>query len=278
MNLLDKFNQFLLLFLETIRQFGRWRIWGVLFLYLVLHWLILYGHYQYVKTPFYGWLSPWIDLVGGDRSVAFSHYPQQFYYLGRFAGWAKLVVSLLVEGAILGFVAALFWRSFTGELVEGPRRSGVTRWINLVLAWAVLNGLMMAAGQLLPAIAGPWLTGPRRVLAFSYVVMPFFFTLIFAVMYFAIPRVAIMGENVLVAIGRSMAVFFRRPLTVFFAAFLVLVVPVLLNAVTSRPAGIIDGFRPELIYWLLAASLVIEMIANFFWMGTAVRFLIEPEE
>ena len=32
-----------------------------------------------------------------------------------------------------------------------------------------------------------------------------------------------------------------------------------------------------MVLWILLAGLVVEMIANFFWMGTAVRFLIEDE-
>lgn len=278
MNLLDKINQFLLLFVDTLRRLGNWRIWAVLLGYLALHWLVLYGFFRYVSTPFYGWLTPWVDFLGGDRASAFSHYPQHFFYLGRYAGWSKLLVSLLVEGPVLGLVATMFWRSFTNAPLEGPRRSMVARWFNLVLAWAVLNGLMMAVGHFLPTLASPWLNGPRRVLMFSYLVLPFFFALVFAIMYFALPRAAVLGENALVAIGRSVVQFVHRPFLAFFAACLILSVPMFLNAVTSRPASIIDGFRPELIYWLLSASLVFEMVANFFWMGTAVRFLIEPEK
>jgi len=278
MNLLDKINQFLLLFVETLRRLGNWRIWAVLLGYLALHWLVLYGHFRYVSTPFYGWLTPWIDFIGGDRAQAFSHYPQHFFYLGRYAGWAKLSVSLLIEGPVLGVVAMLFWRSFTKAPLEGPQRGVLGRWFNLVLAWAGLNALMMAVGHFLPTLASPFLNGPRRVLAFSYMVLPLCFAMVFAVLYFALPRVAVLGENAPLAIWRSVVQFVRRPFLAFFGAALILALPVFLNAVTSRPASIIDGFRPELVYWLLSASLVFEMVANFFWMGTAVSFLIEPEK
>jgi hypothetical protein len=278
MSFLDKVNQFVLLFVDTLRQFGRWRIWLVLGFYFLLHWLILYGHYEYVRAPFYGLLSPWIHWIAGNHASAFSHYPQHLYYLGRYAGWAKLLVSLLVEGAVLGAVASMFERGFTGESYLAGRRSWPVRWFNLTIAWAVLNGLMLAAGTYLPLLAGPHLTGPRRVLAFSYLVLPGCFALLLGVFFFAIPRVAIFGENCAQALWGSIVMFFHRPFTAFFAAAVILAVPAFLNAMTSRPASIIDRFRPELIYWLLTASLIAEMVSNFFWMGTAVRFLVEPED
>ena len=62
------------------------------------------------------------------------------------------------------------------------------------------------------------------------------------------------------------------------AAPFVLVFPFLLSVLAGQPGEIISRFRPELVYWLLLFGLIAEMFANFFWMGTAVRFLAESEE
>ena len=52
----------------------------------------------------------------------------------------------------------------------------------------------------------------------------------------------------------------------------------IVSAAAGRPVTIIEKFRPELVYWVLLAGLGFNLIASFFWMGTAVRFLIEEEE
>ena len=277
MNLLDSINQFLRLFVDTFRQVPRWRIWLPLVGYFLLQWLVLYAHYDFLAPPFYGLVSSWASLFGSDQATAFSHYPQHFLLLGKFSGWARLGIGLVLEGLVLGMIARLFHSCFTSQEHPGRRQSWLVRWLNLVVVWAVINALMVAAGALLPGWLAPLLDGPRRMLAFNFVLMPFIYTMVFSVFFLAIPAVSIRGENALVSLAKSLGFFFRRPFTVFSLAFFILAVPILLGALAGRPAGIIESFNPELIYWLLVTSLISEMVAYFFWMGTAVRLLSEPK-
>jgi hypothetical protein len=46
---------------------------------------------------------------------------------------------------------------------------------------------------------------------------------------------------------------------------------------TGRSGQIVQKFKPELVYWLLLAGLVVDILFFFFWMGTAVRFLVDEE-
>jgi hypothetical protein len=276
--LLDRINQFISLFLDTFRQIANWRIWLLLLGLFTVYWIILYAHYQYVSPVFYSVLTPWLRLFGGNEATAFGHYPQQFFYLTSVFGWAKLVAGLVLEGLMLGLVARLFARAF-GVTIPGPQNRSLTAmWLQLVLVWLVINGLTMLAGFALPAVAGPYLDGPRRLLAFSFVVMPFVFTLIFSLFLFAIPSVAVHGETSLRAIVSSLRLFLRRPFTCFFLSMILLAVPLLIGTICSWPVELIDRFNPELIYWLLLVSLAVEAVAGFLWMGTTVRFLAEPEE
>jgi len=257
--LLENVNQFVLLFFDTIRQVARWRIWLVLLVYYLLQWLSLYVLYDYPAGPLGGGVARWVSLFGPQEATAFGHYPQHFLLLGKVAGWAKLALGLVLEGLVLGMVASMFYRSFGGG------DTGVTTGSSFVVRWAT--------GQILPVWATPYLDGSRRVLAFSFVLMPFVFTLIFSVFLLAIPSVVIYKDHAFRAIGRSVRYFFRRPLSLFGLAAVILGLPILLGALASRPSGIVTSFKPELVYWILSVSLFIEMIAYFFWMGTAVRFL-----
>ncbi len=284
MRLIDRINQFVLLFIDTVRQFGMWRAWGLLLGYFLLNWLLLYSHYEFASPIFYGVSTFWMNLLshlvpgyGPDQIAAFSHYPQHLLFLGDVFGWTKLIVGLIVEGLVLGGVAYLFGQRFVPNPPAG-RRSFAATWVNLLIVWLVLNLFTVAAGLLLPQWLEPLLDGPRRVLAFSFVGMPLVFTFIFALFVYALPSVIVNRENAVKAVLRSLKMAVTRPFTSFFLAFAILFIPLFLGTLSGRPADIIDKFRPDLIYWLLVAGLAAEMIANFFWMGTAVRFLSESEE
>ncbi len=279
MNLLSAINQFILLLVDTLRQVLRGRLWLPLLAYLLVQWFVLYAHYAFLEPPFYGVISSWVSLFDSGQATAFGHFPQHFLLLGRYAGWAKLLVGLVFEGLVLGAVAAMFHRRFTGErLGLGDYRSWGLAWLNLAIAWVVLNALLWAAGSFLPSFFAPYLNGPRRLFAFSYVFMPAVFTGIFALLFTAIPAVVVYGDNGPAAVVRSIRLFFHRPFTIYGLGIVILAVPIFLGAVVSRPEVIIESFRPELVYWLLAASLVCETIAGFFWMGTAVRLFTELDD
>lgn len=277
MAFLERVNQFVSILLSVIRQLTQWRIWLVLIIYYVLQLLILYVHYDYPSGPLSVLITKWVSIFGEDMASAYGHYPQHFMLLGKISYWAKLGFGLIFEGLVLGTVASLFCRRFAGPVNETKVPSLGNRWFNLTLVWTIVNGLMLAAGQLLPGLLAQYLTGPRRILAFSFVLMPFIFTLIFSIFFLAIPSVVMYRDDVFKALGRSFRIFLRRPVTLFSLGLVILVIPILLGALASRPTGIVDSFKPELLYWILIASLLSEMIAGFFWMGTAVRFLIDEE-
>jgi len=276
--LLERINQFILLIIGTLRQFAQWRIWALLLPYYLLQWFVLYLLYSYPAGPLSGSVHGWSSLFGTERAAAFGHYPQHLLLLGEFSTWAKLLIGLVFEGLVLGLVASQFQRRFVGgQGLSAISRSLPWRWLNLTLVWAVINGLMLAAGQYLPSLLAPVLDGPRRLLAFSFVLMPLVFTAIFSVLFLAIPSVILFQDDALRAMVRSVRHFLRRPFTMFGLGIVILAVPILLGALASRPTGIVDSFKPELVYWILAGSLLAEMISAFFWMGMTVRYLSSEE-
>ncbi len=276
MSVLERVNNFFLLIVSPFRQFGYWRVWLLLGGFFLLNWLILYAHYDFLSPLFYGIVTAWSSLFGEQAGRMFSHYPQQFALMAELYGWAKLGVGLVLEGLVLGAAVRLFARRYGAGRETG--KSLAAAWIHLVIVWGVLNALTVAAGILLPEWLGPLLNGPRRLLVFSFVVLPFVFTVIFSLFFFAIPSVVVYGENAFRAIGRSLRIFSRRPLTCFFLSVVVLFLPLLCSAFGSYPDSIIERFKPELVYWLLLAGLFFEMIANFFWMSMATRFLVDFED
>ena len=280
MTIVASINRFIGLFVDTFRQFGRGRIWLVLLAYFLLNWLLLYSHYNFVSPVFYGFVKFWTGLFGEQQATGFTHYPGHFLLLPYFFGWAKFILGIVLEGAILGGVALMFYHGFL-QIAKEERatfKRVLSSWIHLVLAWLLINGLILLANLYLPDLLQQWLAGsPRRVRAFEFVVLPIIYVVILAVLFYMIPSVALFRENFLKALKRSLRLFIRNPFTSFFLSLLVLLVPVYVSIISGRSAQIIDKFKPELVYWLLLAGLVVDIFFYFFWMGTAVRFLVDEE-
>lgn len=281
-------NRLIDLVFGTFKQFGRGGVWLVLLVWFLVGWLLLLAHYHFTSPVFYGLISAWTSVFSEQAGAGFTHYPGHFLMMPYFFGWAKLVAGLVLEGAVLGAAALMFYRAYVARderLESGSSESTVSAtvlrfWAHLVLAWVVLNGLIVLFNMAVaPDILDPLLRySPRRQMFFDYVVLPGVYTLFLALFFFTIPSIVIYGESVFSALKRSFGIFFRNPFTCLVMAFVVMFVPVVIARMTDNAALIVTKFRPELVYWLLLVGLLADMVANFFWMGLAVRFLAYEEE
>jgi hypothetical protein len=277
MSFVASVNRLVLVFMDTFRQFLRGRIWLLLLGYYAFQWLVLYAHYQF-NCPVFHWLVSASLMSQADplARAAFSHYPAHFVLLPEVYGWAKFAVGVICEGLVFGAVAAVFQRQFLDRPVDAPRTSILKQWPNLAIIWIILNGLMLLVSYLLPKLLQSYLYSPKRVAAFSFIAMPAIFTFITALFFYALPLTVATGRNAFQAIGHGLKLFVRFPITTLVLSGIIVCIPVILAAITSGYATtIVEKFRPELVYWLLVVGLVAEMIASFFWMGTASRFIAD---
>jgi hypothetical protein len=279
MAIIRNLNHLVSVVLDSFKQLGRGRAWLALLIYTMILTIALLAHYQHLSPIFYGPVRSLTSLIDSDLSERFYHYPSHFLFLPWFFGWAKLILGVLLEGIFLGTAALVFWQSYSRTKIEGSLfKRALSLWPQFILVSILFNGLITAASFFLPQILQEYLGGsPRRQLALELGVLPFIYTLLLALFYVAIPAVAIYRESFVKAIGRSLRQFVRRPFSMLTMGLLVLLFPILFSALASHPDFIIDKFRPELVFWVLMVGLVVEMIANFFWMSTAVRFLADEE-
>ncbi len=281
MKVIDSINRTIGLFIETMRQIGAGRIWLWLLGYFALSWLVLYAHYDFTSMLFYGVINAWTGLFGNRSATGFTHYRGHFLLLPYFFEWAKIVLSVLFEGLVLGAAAILFYERFV-QVDEDDRftfRSLSRSWFFLAIGFVIINGALLGFNELLSAMLRPVIQySPRRVLAFNWIIVPGMYAVILGMFLYVLPAVAIYRENVLAAIGRSIRLFFRNPVTSVLTAAIVILPPLILSNLIANPTTIVDKFSPELVYWLLLLGLIIDVAANFLWMGMSVRFLVDEEE
>jgi hypothetical protein len=277
--MLQGVNTYIGIFADTFKYFNRGKAWLWLLVIFVVEGLILQAHYKFYSPMFYWLMSPWINL-DQQTATGFIHYPGHFLLLPLYFGKAKFIIGSLFEGAILGAVALIFYRHSTGS-TDTIRHSGgqmFMRWFQLCLAWFIINGLFYLVNLFLPQMFNWFLENhPRRIIVFNTVCLPFVFVLIMSIFYFIIPYIAIYRVNVFKAIKNSFILFIRNPFICFFSALTILLIPIILSILLSNQTTIVDKFNPELVYYLLLLGLFIDILVNFFWVGTAVRYLIEKE-
>ena len=280
MTFIQGINYFLNLFLESLKRFKLIRIWLLLLAYFLVNWLILYAHYDFYSPFFYGIIKPWIHLFGDQRAIGFTHYPGHFLVLPFFFGWAKFYLSVLLEGSVLGGVAVMFYHSYMEEKSENKNSFGriFLLWFQLTMTWLVINIIFLLIDVKLPELFHSFLAGsPRRILVFQYLLQPFLYVVIMSLFFFAIPYVAIYRVNVFTGLGRSLIYFKNNPILCFFLSVFILIIPVSISLLLTQQHLIVTKFKPELIYWILLVGLITDIFVNFFWMGMAVRHIIDQE-
>lgn len=274
-------NFFIALFYDTARRLIVWRIWLILLLYFLLQWFVLYAHYKFYSPFFFGIIEPWTRYINPQSAMGFIHYPGQFLMLPYFFGLARFLLAIPIEGPLLGAVAVLIYRSYDGRWYPRPDSAGrmFYLWGQLVMAWFVVDGLMMLINTYLPEFLSSALyLSPRRILVFWYMFLPGLHIFLLSVFYLVIAYAAVLQVSFFRAVRLSLRCFLLRPLTCIMLAAVILIVPVIIGAVLHNASAVLERFRPEAVYLILLAGLAADAVIRFVWMGTAVRFILGQED
>ena len=278
--MLKSINSFIALFIDTFKLFGRLKAWLLLLCILFVNWLLLYSHYQFTEPLFYSTVTWWTELWDVQYAGGFTHYPGHFILLAYYYSSAKLFIGFLLEGGLLGAVAVVFYKHIYAntDKINTSIKEKIMHWFHLSLAWGFLNGVLFAGYTFFPQILESFLDGsPRRQLLFEYGAIPLFNIIIVALFFFAIPYIAIYRTNVISGLKNSLLMFFKRPIYILFLSGVILSVPILISFILADSVELVSKFKPVMIYVLLLISIVVDLLVNFFWIGTAVNYLSEDD-
>lgn len=275
-------NRFLSLYIGAFKLIFRARAWAALLAYALVCWLLLYMLYDLSVPAFHAFATWWVAVLdkifGTDDAFLFFRFPDHLMLLADKFGWAKTVVGLFLESLVLGATARTMALMIRGRSAAGDSKPLLSLWVHLGLAWLIVNLLTITLGNLIPDLL-PFLTrSTKRLLFLQVIVLPGCFTAIFSLFVFVVPSIGVFNDSIRAAISRSLRIFISHPLTCFAMAGSILALPMLFSILSGYDALLMDRFRPELIYWILVAGLFAELVANFFWMAVAVRFLLTQDE
>ena len=278
--MLKALNNFIALFVDSFMLFGRVKAWMLLLVIFCVNYLVLFSHTYFYEFSISSLIIDWVNILNTQYAVAFTHYPGHYILLPYFYGITKLLTGALFEGAILGFVAVIFYRYIIRQ--NTPTKytisSFISLWVQLAVGWIIINGLITGGHYLLPKLLEPILHGsPRREMIFEYFLMPGYDIVIFALLFFAIPFTAIYRVNIFNGLMNSVKIFFTRPVFCLFLAAVIMSLPILLGLLLNQPYFIVTKFRPEMIFWILLLSIGTDIFVNFFWMSTSVGYLSDLE-
>jgi len=215
--------------------------------------------------------APLVKLLAGDLAT---HYPILYFALPTIYFRMNLAISVLIASIAGGAATLLFARAFG---LAGERGAWSLAWrrapaliITSLLVVALWFGIS-ALGQLIPqevqqrSFAARW--GTRGGTLFLSIVVQCF-------LVYTTAWIVLMGHKIWPAIRDSVRVSARTLLPTFLAV----AVPTLLLFPFSYAGGradfIASKFKPEMVGWLLGATVVAEVVVTFLLVGAVTRLFV----
>ena len=276
-------TEYVYLYGQSLRLMGRFTLWLPLLIHGLIGFLLLQMFY-YMFSPVFGSLAVAVSrLINETFAPALSDYPGQFIALPYFWGTSRFWVNIVIEALLFGMVVHGMIKIYSGEKVSfgDSLKSTLQKYFQITIVWAFLSLLLyvinMHAADVINSVLGISFTGsPRRRMVLELGIR-LITVLFYALFIFIIPSIMAGGERFGSAIKRGFGVFFRHPV----AAFSIILIPYLIGFLPSwlatKSDKIVANFNPEMVYYLLIVSIIVDVIVNFILLGTSVKLFIDRQ-
>jgi len=276
--------EFWYLYGQTFRQMNRVSIWVPLLIQALLALVLLLMHY-YIFSPVTGSIvRGWAGLINGEYAPMLFHYPNHLALLPYFYGIARLVLNAVVEAFLFGIVIDLFISLYRGEqpsLMISVRHA-LGKYFQLTVVWIILMALLFVINRyfnvFIEDVIGYSLeTAPRRQLVAQFAARGITIVL-YAFCIFLLPSIMAGGARFGEKIKRGFRVFFQHPAIAIGLVLIPYLIGLIPSWVLSDPGRIVMNFYPELVLYLILISIGIDMIANFIFLGTSLKFFMDQSD
>lgn len=279
MSFIDRLNRFIALYIYVIKRCWRLTAWLPFFFYAIFQFLLLVLLINYVEPHIYPILSPIISVLGQTEKEMFHHYPGLFILLPTVFQWLKIAAGVVFEGLTVGLASVLFLRIYGAKNGDRLRLSFAFRqWLHLIIAWTLITAVLVIINKYAPMIFSEQLAGsPRRLLVFD-IILRLVTVALYSLFVYAVPAVIVYRDNALRAFRTSLSIFARYPIFSFFLAFIPYLLSLPVSYAAGKPDVIIDKFTPELVFYILTAGIILDVVINYIITGTVVKFLLDEQK
>lgn len=273
MDIVQQFNALIWSWAETLRALRRHVGVRPLLIYAAVQLVVLVMLALFAYPPFVSFVMPLIRWRLGEAAM---HYPGSFLALRAIFGQVDMVLTVVLGGFVTGAAVWLFSVYYGGG--EDPPATGfrvaakryvpllVIALVGLAIAQIVTRVPMTLWGYL--ADERPMRFRLLRMMTIGAVMV------VQALLVYAIPYVILGGRRVWSALGASLSLATRNPIT----TFLIVAVPAALELIPawlSRNSSVIMyRFAPESMVMILAVWIVAIFFVTYLMVGAATRFYI----
>ncbi len=264
--------------IETTRNFGRWRLWAPFFVFWVVQAGAILLLTQFYQPPFALFLVPLLRLLGGD---AILHYPIFYLALPSVFTVVALFLDLLVGAWTLATAFLLFWQADRpAEPSRGAFRMAGKAYGRLVLARlplvVLLVVLLFGLPRLLLGGSSDIPGSTLRTIRYGSVLIG---SILEGLFLYAPLAILVEGRSVGGALRRSFSLAARVPFATLGAVLIPNLIQIPVSAVFRRTDTIVRNLAPEVVIWILLAAAVLYAMSAFFAVGAGARlFRFHAEE
>ncbi|MFH2035887.1 MAG: hypothetical protein ABIJ45_05735 [Candidatus Zixiibacteriota bacterium] len=271
---IEGLNRLMGVYISAAKTIWRISVWGPFFILFLMQLLLLACLNNYVNPHLYPLLYPLVSLLGDSRVDIMAHYPGLYLVLPSVFQYGKLALGILFEGLITGITVIAFLKIFAGSKYSGLNiKSAIRQWHNLLLCWVVISAVLYALNSLIPPFFTEQMYGsPRRQMLFD-LGMGLMTTIFYALFIYSLPIIIISGRNFIAAIIKSLSYFRKYPIFSFFIALIAYLITLPASFLSARSETIVDKFTPEMVFYVLAFGLVLDLLINILLTGALTKFL-----
>ena len=215
--------------------------------------------------------APLVRLLGGERAT---HYPLLFIFLPSMLSKATFFIAVLVASVLIGVATLYFARALGMTLEGGAWRSALRRWPTLLLAALVPALIIYGLGKLSALVPYELYMGSGKVRWGVRAGMLGSIILLESLMAYAAAWIVLEGHKFLPALRDSIRVAARTflPTLIVVAIPMVLLYP--LSFVSQRSDLFLSKLRPEMVFAILSARIVGELVLGFLLAGAVTRLFL----
>lgn len=275
---MEKFNFLIGSYVGSVKAMFSIRLWIPYSLFallsLIILWLFAHPHFPVLGSAF----SEIAKLLTGNEAVA--HYPDLYVLLPKAHGWSSVFLGVFLEVLLVGAGFVMFSAYYRREKTSfmSALSRAKSKYTQLVAVWLFYTVVFLALLLVLPKLFDPIIGGsPRRTLAFG-VGIRLLGSVILAMFMYVLPNILIDGEKFMAAVRRSLRTFSSSMISSYVIAIVPYLIVLPFTIMLYNPVLIVTKFYPELVFYLIAFEIVVNMFSSFIFTSTVLRFHWEYAE